>query len=63
MRWMRCGMLVTLVMQGITVTPRAWGEIGSPGCMVSGGFTLGLAAAVLMLLRTALVVVRQRAMA
>ena len=53
-------MLVTLVMQGITVTPRAWGDRGSPGCMVSGGFTLGLAAAVLMLLRAALVVARQR---
>jgi hypothetical protein len=60
MLWMRGGMLVTLVMQGLTVTPGAWGAMGSPGYMVSGGFTRGLAAAVLMLLRAALVVARQR---
>ena len=53
-------MLGTLVMQGLTVTPGAWGDMGSPGCIVSGGFTLGLAAAVLMLLRAALMVARQR---
>jgi hypothetical protein len=59
-RCLRYGLLVPLPLYGLTLAPGPWRDVGYAGCLVSGGFTLGLAAAVLLLLAPAIAVARHR---
>jgi Synergist-CTERM protein sorting domain-containing protein len=62
-RWHRCrryALLVPLPWYALTMAPRPWRDVGDVGVMGSGGCTLGLAAAVLLLLAPAIAVARHR---
>jgi hypothetical protein len=59
-RCLRYALLVPLPLYALTLAPCPWRDVGSAGVIVSGGFTRGLAAAVLLLLAPAIAVARQR---
>ena len=59
-RCLRYALRVPLPWDTLTLAPRPWRDVGSAGVMVSGGCTLGLAAAILLLLVPAIAVARQR---